>query len=100
MLCKFLLIVLDYFRRYGKLQKLKKNFFKYLTLKPLSETRWEGRLESIKAMKNATKINKLLIEVSQSTKIPEIKSEAISLVGHEMSFEFNAKFSYMVYFIK
>jgi len=55
-----------------------------LTLKPLSETRWECRLESVKAVKMQLKEINALIEVSESTKIPAIKSEAISLAEHEI----------------
>ncbi|XP_050062995.1 zinc finger MYM-type protein 1-like [Aphis gossypii] len=66
-----------------------KKYLKCLTLKPLSETRWECRLESVKAVKMQLKeINEALVEVSESTKIPAIKSEAISLAEHEMSYEF------------
>jgi len=45
--------------------------------------------KSVKAVKMQLKeINNALIEVSESTKIPAIKSEAISLAQHKMSYEF------------
>lgn len=60
-----------------------------LTLKPICETRWECRLESVKAIKEQLKeISEALIEVSETTKIPAIQSEAKSLLEYEMTFEF------------
>jgi hypothetical protein len=50
--------------------------FQILTLKQLFETRWECWLESVKVVKIQLKeINGALIEISESTKIPPIKSE-------------------------
>lgn len=66
-----------------------KKHLKYLTLKQLCDTRWECKLESVKAVKTQLKeINEALIEISETTKIPAIKSEAISLAEHEISYEF------------
>lgn len=69
--------------------KMFRQNLKYLTLKQLSETRWECRVEFVKAMKTQLEeINEALVEVSESTKIPAIKSEAISFAEHEMSYKF------------
>ncbi|XP_022165596.1 zinc finger MYM-type protein 1-like [Myzus persicae] len=54
-----------------------------LTLKPLSETRWECRVESIKAIRyQIPGVIKALEEVSEVTNDPKTKSEANSLVSH------------------
>lgn len=60
-----------------------------LTLKPIYETRWECCLEPVKALKEQLQeISEALLEVSNTTKIPEIQSEAKSLLEYEMTFEF------------
>lgn len=60
-----------------------------LTLKPICETRWECRLESVKAVKEQLQeIKEALLEVSNTTKIPAIQSEAKSILEYEMTFEF------------
>jgi hypothetical protein len=59
------------------------------TLKPLSETRWECRLQSVKPIRfQLGQIRDALEEVSESTKNPKIKSEAQSLAENEFNFEF------------
>lgn len=61
----------------------------YLTLKPLSETRWECRVESIKAIRYQTsEIIDALLDVSTESNDPKIKSEAMSLANEMQSFEF------------
>lgn len=60
-----------------------------LTLKPLSETRWECRLQSVKPIRfQLGQIHDALQEVSNTTKDPKIKSEAKSLGDNEFSYEF------------
>lgn len=60
-----------------------------LTLKPLSATRWECRVQSMKPIRHQiNKIRDALEEVSEETKDPMIKSEAVSLAEHEINFEF------------
>lgn len=61
-----------------------------LTLKPLSETRWECRVESIKAIRyQIPGIIKALEEVSDVTNDSKLKSEAHSLVTYELeNYEF------------
>ncbi|KAF0701149.1 zinc finger MYM-type protein 1-like [Aphis craccivora] len=60
-----------------------------LTLKSICETRWECRLESVKAIKEQLQeISEALLEVSNTTKIPAIQSEAKSLLEYEMTYEF------------
>ncbi|GLV46275.1 hypothetical protein CBL_21294, partial [Carabus blaptoides fortunei] len=60
-----------------------------LTLKPLSAIRWECRLQSMEPIRHhMNKIRDALEEVSEETKDPMIKSEAMSLAEHEINFEF------------
>jgi hypothetical protein len=61
-----------------------------LTLKPLSQTRWESRIESIKAIKFQTlQIRKALLQLAKTSEDPKTKSEANCLATYEMeSFEF------------
>jgi hypothetical protein len=59
------------------------------TLKPLSETRWECRLQSVKPIRfQLGQIRDALEEVSESTKDTKIKSEAQSMAENEFNFEF------------
>lgn len=61
-----------------------------LTLKPLSQTRWESRVDSLRAIRyQAPKIKDALIELANSREDAKTKSEANSLVTHELeNFEF------------
>lgn len=61
-----------------------------LTLKPLSQTRWESRVDSLRAIRyQAPKIKDALIELANSREDAKTKSEANSLVAHELeNFEF------------
>lgn len=60
-----------------------------ITLKPLSETRWECRLQSVKPIRFCmSNIHNALIELSETTNDPKIKSEAQSLAEYGMNFEF------------
>lgn len=61
-----------------------------LTLKKLSDTRWESRVESVKAIKYQSKeILNALLEVHSSTDEPKSKCEAQSLAVHELrNYEF------------
>ena len=53
-----------------------------LTVKPLSETRWECRVESVKAIRYKTSdIKDALLGVSENCNNPKIKSEAKSLAN-------------------
>ena len=63
---------------------------KGLTLKPLSQTRWESRVESVKEIRyQAPQIGDVLIHLASSTKEPKTKSEVESLATHELeNFEF------------
>jgi hypothetical protein len=61
-----------------------------LTLKPLSQTRWESRIESLKAIKFQTpQIRDALLQLANTSEGPKTKSEANCLVTYEIeSFEF------------
>ncbi|KAL8461685.1 hypothetical protein ACS0TY_032972 [Phlomoides rotata] len=66
-----------------------KNHVKGLTVKPLSQTRWESHVESIKAIKEQiVQIKDALVDLTD-TEDPKTKSEAESLVLYEFeNFEF------------
>ena len=60
-----------------------------LTLKSLSQTRWESHVESVKAIKfQAPQIRDALLQLAQTSEDPKIKSEADYLATYEIeSFE-------------
>ncbi|XP_021980504.1 zinc finger MYM-type protein 1-like [Helianthus annuus] len=62
----------------------------YLTLKSLSQTRWESRLESVKAIRfQAPKLRDALMDLYRDSTEANVKSEAKSLVENELEkFEF------------
>ncbi|KAL4639263.1 hypothetical protein ACB092_03G204900 [Castanea dentata] len=61
-----------------------------LTLKPLSQTRWESQIESVKAIKfQALEIRDALLQLAKTSEDPKTKSEADCLATYEIeSFEF------------
>jgi hypothetical protein len=61
-----------------------------LTLRPLSQTRWESQIESLKAIKfQTTQIRDALLQLAKTSKDHKTKSEANCLTTYEMeSFEF------------
>ena len=61
-----------------------------LTLKSLSQTRWESRIESVKTIKfQALQIRDALLQLAQTSEDPKIKSEADCLATYEIEkFEF------------
>ena len=67
-----------------------KNNISNLTVKSLSQTRWESRIESVKAIKfQAPKIRDALFELEETSEDPKIKSEAKCLAIYELEdFEF------------
>ncbi|KAL8519110.1 hypothetical protein ACS0TY_010157 [Phlomoides rotata] len=67
-----------------------KNHVKGLTVKPLSQTRWESHVESVKAIKEQiVQIKDALIDLKDDTEDPKTKSEVESLVLYEFeNFEF------------
>ncbi|GJS04872.1 zinc finger MYM-type protein 1-like protein [Tanacetum coccineum] len=67
-----------------------KNNVKGLTLKPLSITRWESRVESVKAIRfQLLEIREALLQVADTDNDSKIKSESKSLATNEVGdFEF------------
>ncbi|KAL8548246.1 hypothetical protein ACS0TY_007533 [Phlomoides rotata] len=67
-----------------------KNHVKGLTVKPLSQTRWESHVESVKDIKEQiVQIKDALVDLTYDTEYPKTKSEAESLVLYEFeNFEF------------
>jgi hypothetical protein len=61
-----------------------------LSLKPLSQTRWESRIESIKTIKfQAPHIRDALLKLAKTSEDHKTKSEANCLATYEIeSFEF------------
>ncbi|XP_022870439.1 uncharacterized protein LOC111389726 [Olea europaea var. sylvestris] len=67
-----------------------KDNIKGLTVKPLSQTRWESHVESVKPiMEQTAQIREALLDLAETNEDPKIKSEAESLATHELQdFEF------------
>lgn len=64
-------------------------FAKELTVKPLSETRWECRINSVRAIRyQAADIFDALIEVADNSTDPMVHSQASSLAKELKEFEF------------
>lgn len=60
-----------------------------LTVKKSCDTRWESKLESVKALRYQIKeVHDALVEVVETTDDPKAKSEARSLVNEISSYEF------------
>ena len=60
------------------------------SVKSLSQTRWESRIDSVNAIKfQIPKVRYALIELSKKFEDPKLKSEVMSLATHELeNFEF------------
>ncbi|CAN0925948.1 Zinc finger MYM-type protein 1 [Linum grandiflorum] len=67
-----------------------KDNVKQLTLKPLSSTRWESRVESVRAIRfQISEVREALLQVADVDLDPKIRSEANSLAQNELGdFEF------------
>ena len=78
------------FSSFTKIWKILKNNICNLTVKSLSQTRWESRIESIKAIRyQASKIRDALLELEETSEDPKIKSEAKCLAEYELeNFDF------------
>ena len=73
-----------------KRRKILQDNISMLTLKSLSQTRWESRIESVKAIKYQTpKIRDALIQLAKISEDPKTRSEATCLATYEIeNFEF------------
>ncbi|XP_022894067.1 zinc finger MYM-type protein 1-like [Olea europaea var. sylvestris] len=67
-----------------------KDNVKGLTVKPLSQTRWESHVESVKPiMEQTAQIREALLDLAETNEDPKVNSEAESLATHELqNFEF------------
>ena len=66
-----------------------KKHVKNLTVKPLSETRWECRVNSVRAVRyQIGEVYGALIEVSESANDPKARTEAASLAKQIKCFPF------------
>ena len=70
--------------------KILEDIVPYITAKPLSDTRWECRLESVKALRyQMNEIRQALFAVADESRVPRVKAEAESLANFEVgNFEF------------
>ena len=70
--------------------KVLKDNVEGLMVKPLSETHWESRVESVKIIRyQAPQIRDALVELAHTTEDPKTKNDAESLAEHGIgSFEF------------
>ncbi|XP_050792381.1 zinc finger MYM-type protein 1-like [Gopherus flavomarginatus] len=60
-----------------------------ITIKPLSETRWESRVESVKTLRyQSEEVYEALVAISEEARDPKAKSEAQSLASEISSFKF------------
>ena len=61
-----------------------------LTLKPLSQTRWESQIESVKVIKfQVLEIRDALLQLAKTSEDPKTKNEADCLATYEIeSFKF------------
>lgn len=65
--------------------KIFKDRVEGLTFKPLSQTRWDSHVESVKSIKEHTlKIRDVLIDLTDTSEDPKTKSEAKSLATNEL----------------
>ncbi|XP_050383959.1 uncharacterized protein LOC126800607 [Argentina anserina] len=65
--------------------KFLKDNVKGFTLKSLSTTRWESRIESVKPLRfNAIEIKETLLQLTEADKDPKIKSGAKSIATNEL----------------
>lgn len=66
-----------------------KSHVKDLTVKPISETRWECRIDSVKAVRfQVGSIYDALIEVSESANDPKARTEAAALAHQIKNYQF------------
>ncbi|KAL6126146.1 hypothetical protein ACLB2K_074197 [Fragaria x ananassa] len=70
--------------------KIFKDHVEGLTVKPLSQTRWESHVESVRPIKEQTsQMRDPLVDLANTSEDPKTKSEAESLVTNELeNFEF------------
>ena len=69
--------------------KILKTHVKNLTVKPISDTRWECRIDSVKAVRYQTAaVYDALVEVSENANDPKAKTEATGLAKQLKNFQF------------